>query len=307
MSTEQPAVSIETAEMPYTSLLSAGALAPVSGAPDALTAARPVTPVVRWLRLLRVGVHLARGVAIMALLFFFMEPRTRRARIERWCSGLLAILAVKLDVTGAPPLPGDAPLMIVANHISWLDIIAINAVLPVRFVAKSEVQTWPVIGWMCEKGGTIFIRRGRRRDIVRVNALLAEATRASEPVAVFPEGTTTDGTAILKFNSSLLKPATSAPATLFPVAIRYTRPDGTRCPEAAFVDGKSVWDTLKLMTTQREIAAHLAFLPPLEPGGRHRRELAMEAREAILRSLFPVTAPHQSRFISHPLPVTPHQ
>ena len=111
--------------------------------------------------------------------------------------------------------------------------------------------------------------------------------RDGDPVAVFPEATTTDGDTVLKFNSSLLQPGVIAGAALYPVAIRFERADGTLCVEAAYDGDKSLWDTLRLMVTQPEIRARLAFLPPLENRGQHRRELAHAAPEAIARSLFP--------------------
>lgn len=241
----------------------------------------------RLLRLLRVGLHLARGVAIAGLLCPFMSTARWRAEVKRWSRQLLAILAVKLEVGGEPPPAAARPLMLVANHVSWLDVFAIDAVLPVRFVARSEVRTWPVIGWLSKKVGTFFIRRARRHDTARVNEMLVEAMHNGDPVAVFPEATTTDGSAMLKFHSSLLQPAVIAGATICPVAIRYERADGTPCVEAAYDGDKSVWDTLKLIVTQPEIRARLVFLPPLENRGLHRSELAHAAREAIARSLFP--------------------
>lgn len=224
---------------------------------------------------------------IAALVFPFINQPRRLAHAQRWARALLDVLAVRLRVNGELPRRAGAPLMLVGNHVSWLDIIAITAAFPVRFVAKSEVRAWPVIGWLSERAGTLFIRRVRRRDILRVNEELAQALRNGDPAAVFPEATTTDGTTVLKFNAALLQPAVLARATLRPVALRYAGAGGAPCMEAAFVANTSLWDSLKLIMTQREIFAELAFLPAIEHGGRHRRELAAGAREAILRSLFP--------------------
>ena len=117
----------------------------------------------RLLRLVRVGLHLLRGVAIAGLLFPFVSPARRQREVKRWSARLLRILAVRLHAYGDPPRRGT-PLMLIANHVSWLDIYAINAVLPVRFVAKAEVRRWPVIGWFSEKAGTLFIERARRHE-----------------------------------------------------------------------------------------------------------------------------------------------
>jgi 1-acyl-sn-glycerol-3-phosphate acyltransferase len=244
----------------------------------------------RLSRLARVGLHLARGIAIAALVFPFVRPEGRRAHIRDWSRALLDILKVRLSIKGMCSERFSAPLMLVANHVSWLDIYAINAVLPARFVAKSEIREWPLMGWFSEKAGTVFIRRARRRDTVHVVEQLTRVMLGGEPVAVFPEGTTTDGATVLKFHSSLLQPAVLARAVLHPIAIRYVRGDGTRCLEAAYIGGHTLWDSLKQVAGQPEIRVELVFLPALESDGRQRRELACAARSLILRSL-PPSAP----------------
>lgn len=237
------------------------------------------------LRFVLAGFHVLCGVVIAGLFFPFISATQRRHKVRRWAARFLGILKVRLHVHGRPAVA--SALMIVANHVSWLDILVIDAVLPVRFVAKSEVRRWPVIGWLCEKAGTLFIERARRHDTARMNHLIAEAMQAGEPVAVFPEGTATDGSEIFKFHSSLLQPALVAQATLMPVAIRYSRADGTLCTEAAYDGDKSLWDTIKLMGTRDVIHAHVHFLAPLMEQGRSRHELALAARESILLTLFP--------------------
>jgi 1-acyl-sn-glycerol-3-phosphate acyltransferase len=241
----------------------------------------------RIVRLLRVGLHIARGAAIAAFVFPFAGREARRAHVQRWSRQVLDIFGVSLRLTGLPPHPAGGRFMIVANHVSWLDIIAINAVLPARFVAKSEVRAWPVIGWLSEKAGTLFIRRARRRDAARISGELAQLVRDGEPMAVFPEATSGDGSTVLKFHASLLQAAVLAAAAVHPVALRYARPDGTRCAEAAYFGGMSLWESLNLVATQPATLVFLDFLPPLESAGRDRRQVAAGAREAILRSLFP--------------------
>jgi 1-acyl-sn-glycerol-3-phosphate acyltransferase len=247
-----------------------------------------LTPItLRLLRLLRLGLHLARGVAVAALCFPFFSQARRDLEIKRWSTNLLHILAVRLHVHGVPSTCDTAPRMLVANHVSWLDIFAINAVMPVRFVAKSEVRRWPVIGWLCRKTGTLFIEREQRRDTVRLNRLIQETLRAGDAVAVFPEATSTDGSQVRKFHGSLLQSALGVKAVLLPVAIRYGRADGSLCVEAAYDGEKSLWDTLRLMLTQRRIDAHLYFLPPLATDNQRRRELAQASRELIVQQLYP--------------------
>jgi 1-acyl-sn-glycerol-3-phosphate acyltransferase len=237
----------------------------------------------RWLRLAHLALHFARGLFTEAFFFPFQSPQRRKCEIRRWAARLLDVLALRLHVHGA--LADERPLMLIANHVSWLDIFAMQSVLPVRFVAKSEVRRWPLAGWLSARAGTLFIERARRHDTARINDLIVRSLREGCVFAVFPEGTTTDGSHVLKFHASLLAPALEVGAALQPVAIRFERVDGTLCTEAAFDGVRSVWDTLIGVTSHREVHLHLWFLPPLETAGRHRRDLAVDARDAILRTL----------------------
>ncbi len=242
----------------------------------------------RWTRLTLLGLHLLRGGAIAAFLFPLQSPERRKREVERWSMRLLEILHVRLFLHGAPPAyVARPPLMLVANHVSWLDIFAINAVIPVRFVAKSEVRQWPYVGWLCARAGTLFIRRARRHDTARVNELVTKALLAGDVFAVFPEGTTTDGSTVLKFHSSLLEPAIAANAMIQPVAVRFERTDGTLCVEAAYDGDRTVWDTLIGITEHHSVLVHVCFLEPFYPGDSHRRDLARETHDVILRWLYP--------------------
>lgn len=238
------------------------------------------------MRLARVGWHLAGGVAVATMVFPFVGRERCRNHVRRWSLALLRILGVRLHVTGAVPPALNLPLMLVANHVSWLDIVALNAVQPSRFVAKSEVRDWPVIGWLAVRVGTLFIRRARRRDTARINDDLVHAMRACDPVAIFPEATTTDGGTVLEFHSSLIQAAVVSGALVCPVAIRYVRADGARCTDAAYCGGKTVWETLVAVAARPGLRAELVFLPPITGAEGGRRGIARAAREVILTSLF---------------------
>jgi 1-acyl-sn-glycerol-3-phosphate acyltransferase len=239
----------------------------------------------RWLRVARLALHVVRGLFITAFFFPFESELRRKEEIRRWSAQLLAILSVRLLVHGN--LSSTRPLMLVGNHVSWTDIFAIDSVLPIRFVAKSEVRSWPFVGWLSARCGTIFVDQSRRRDTTRINDLVTAALRAGEVFAVFPEGTTTDGSKLLKFHASLIEPALKAGAVVQPFAIRYERPDGSHCTEAAFDGTRSLWDTVMGITRFDEVTARLCFLDPIPGAGRHRRNIAADAREAISRTLFP--------------------
>ena len=237
----------------------------------------------RGLRLLRLSVHVLRGLLTVALLFPFYTTHRQHRAVKLWSSELLRVLGIRLKADGAPD--HVRPLMIVANHVSWLDIFALNAVMPVRFVAKSEIRRWPAIGWLSARTGTLFIERGRRRDAARVGGLVTQAMRSGDVVAVFPEGTTTDGSQVLRFHSSLLQPALTAGARVQPVFLRFERADGSLCIEAAYDGDKSLWHTLLQITAEREIRVRLQFLPLLEAGAADRRALADAAQAAIVSRL----------------------
>lgn len=239
----------------------------------------------RWLRIVRLMLHIVRGMSVCAFFFPFQSSARRKHEIRRWSAQLLELLAVRLHVHGEPERL--RPLMLVANHVSWLDIASINAVLPVRFVAKSEIRKWPLVGWLAAQTGTLFIRRERRRDTALINGHTAEVLRTGDVVAVFPEGGAGDATDVLKFHSSLLEPAIAIDAIVQPIAIRYSRSDGSLCTEAVYSDGRSSGQVLMAMITQRTIHAHVWCLQPIPHAQLHRRDLASQARQAILRTLFP--------------------
>lgn len=241
---------------------------------------------VRLLRLLRLALHLARGLAIAAFVFPRITEADRREHVRRWSRTVLDILAIRLHVApaGAAPAPAAGGTMLVANHVSWVDIFAINAVMPARFVAKSEVAAWPVAGWLATRAGTLYVKRARRHDTARVNRDMGAALQGGERVAVFPEGTTTDGTRLLKFHSSLLEPAVAAAAALLPVALAYRRPDGSVCTELAYDAHWTLWDTLRRMVRVPHIDCHLTVLPVMAPG-EPRRTLAARAHVAIAAAL----------------------
>jgi 1-acyl-sn-glycerol-3-phosphate acyltransferase len=157
------------------------------------------TPV-RLYRYVRTCVHVGSGVATTLLVFPLVSPARKRWLVKRWSRRLLRILAVEARLHGDIGARGGN-VLIVANHISWLDIFVLNSVHPVRFVAKSELARWPVIGAMIRGAGTLFIERTQRRDTRRVNHRVAAVLAAGDVVAIFPEGTTTDGVDMLPFKS----------------------------------------------------------------------------------------------------------
>jgi len=175
-------------------------------------------------------------------------------------------------------------VLVVANHISWLDIFVLNAHHPVRFVAKAELARWPVVSRMIRGAGTVFIERGRRRDTHRVNQKMARVLADGDVVAIFPEGTTTHGSDVLPFKSSLLQPIVEAEGHVQPVAIRYRTPDGGMAMAPTYVGDTSFAQSFWAVCGERSLTVELMAMPAL-PARGHRRHLARAAEASIRTAL----------------------
>jgi len=200
-------------------------------------------------------------------------------RFVSWSEGILKSLNVTTIVDGAD-LREDS-VMLLANHLSWLDICVIGAATGARFVAKHELRGWPVIGDLAARFGSLFHVRGHCRDAWRVKQGLARALAMRQRVAVFPEGTTTDGTVLGFFYPAMVQAAIDAGAWVQPVAIRYLRPDGSPNPAVPFIGSQTFAESLKLIVGEPQIIARLTFCPPIDTLGLKRREVAALARSAV--------------------------
>lgn len=218
---------------------------------------------------------------MVGLLFGFYSPPRKDQAISRWSAKLLRILGIR-PVAGTPPVFAQGALL-VANHISWLDIFVILAVRRVHFVSKHEVRNWPAVGWLAYRAGTLFIQRARKADTARVNSEMHALLQAGAWVAVFPEGTSTDGRRLLRFLSSLLQPAIAENVPVVPAALKYRTPDGRYTDAPAYADEISFGTSLWHITGEKEIVAHLQFCAPIH--GQDRRSLAESARREIATCL----------------------
>jgi 1-acyl-sn-glycerol-3-phosphate acyltransferase len=173
----------------------------------------------------------------------------------------------------------------VANHVSWLDIQIIHSIWQVRFVAKSEVRRWPLIGWLSAHTGTLFIERGKGRHAARINRSIHSAFQQGDAIGVFPEGSTTDGRKLARFHASLLQPAVDERALVCPAALRYRDVAGNINVAASYVGDTTLSQSLALILAQKTILADLIFLPAIDATGKSRRELAAQAHAAIAAAL----------------------
>jgi 1-acyl-sn-glycerol-3-phosphate acyltransferase len=223
---------------------------------------------------------LCKGLVI-AVVFPYLPLKVRKKVLQRWSRQLLAIFNVSIDFQEIGDLEDFHRDLIVTNHISWLDVFVLNAIVPMRFVAKSEVRCWPVIGWLCERVQTLFIERGSGRSAARINAQLVELLKSGESIAVFPEGTTTDGFGVAHFHSSLIQPAIDAGAKVCPMVIRYHDAQGNHSTVPAYVGDLSFAQSLWNILTTRALHVQLLKLPTLAASGAERRGLTQAAQKNI--------------------------
>lgn len=243
---------------------------------------KPPAWLVAW-RLVRATAHALQGWLTITFTFPRLSEEQREMRVQVWARGMLKVLGIELRLQGQPPLCG--PVLLVANHISWLDILVMHASGYCRFVAKSDVHRWPLIGTLAAGAGTLFVERASPRDAMRVVHHMAAQLRAGERVAVFPEGTTGDGRALLPFHANLLQAAISAGAPALPLALQYfDGASGALSLAPVYIGDESlvasVWRTLRTPG----IVARVSVGEAQQDDGRPRRDWAV-ALHAEVRTL----------------------
>ncbi|MEZ5645739.1 MAG: lysophospholipid acyltransferase family protein [Burkholderiaceae bacterium] len=228
----------------------------------------------------RALVHVLRGLWIIRREFARMTPAQTRLLVREWSRQMLRIMGVELLVQGE--VHGEGPLLVVSNHISWLDILVMNACQPARFVSKADVRHWPVLGTLISGAGTLYIERERRRDAMRVVHLMAERLVDHDIVAVFPEGTTGDGRSVLPFHANLLQAAIATHSPVLPVALGYRDAHTGGISDAPLFIGdttllSSIWSTL----CSDGVRAVVRHGRPEHAQGRDRRTWAQDLRQAV--------------------------
>ena len=236
-------------------------------------------------RLLRCCLHLLHGMAVMTR-FPGLDEAGRHARIGWWSAALVGHLGLSLHVRGTAPRPGAT--LVVANHVSFLDIAAIHAAIPqARFVSKADVLAWPLLGWLIRNAGTLFIERERKRDALRVVHAMAESLQRGETVAVFPEGTTGAGDVPLPFHANLLQAAIATATPVQPVVLRYATPGEHVATAAQFLGETTLLQAVWRMASARGLAVHVEILPPVATAHADRRALAEHLRQLVAERLVP--------------------
>ena len=243
------------------------------------------------------GVRLASSIALTALvalpclLLGLLEraglhklgKRTLAELQSFWARWMLKVLAIELDVV-SPPHRGVS--IVSSNHLSHIDILVVSAVFPSRFVAKSEIQKWPVIGWLASMAGTLFVRRGDRKDVPRVVREIRATLDAGVSVTFFPEGWASRGLRVKRFHPGLFEAAASGGFECLPVSLSYSTPDGTYAPAWTVAwwgpvpISRHVWRMLR----NGPVRALVAF--PAETIRRSDRKALAVELQAMTQALF---------------------
>lgn len=237
---------------------------------------------IRYIRIVRIIVHTLVGLVIAAVFLPLVNSKQRSHIIRWWCRRLINCFNIQINVFGTPPDQATHNTMFVANHISWADIHALNSIIPVRFIAKLEIKSWPVFGYLVTKSGTLFINRTIRKDAARIVEITTDSLLDAENVCFFPEGTTSDGTHVLPFKTSIIQAAVDAKAQLWPFTIYYPTPDGQANLSMAYAGEISMIESMDQILRLRYPVVELHFLAPIACEGQTRQAVSHQARTAIV-------------------------
>ena len=235
-------------------------------------------------RLAMLGLVVSTGTILTALFQRgTLPPKGIQSQITRWWHrGIAKSLGIPIRIYGTPRTKGT---LFVSNHISSFDIPALGSVLPARFLSKIEVKSWPLMGWLATRAGTLYIERGGREAAAKTNETMAEALSLNHNVVLFAEGTTTDGN-IKRFHSRLIQSAVDSCVYIQPVAIRYPDPDGGKVhPAALYIDDTSFKDSTRRMLAAKQLEVEIFFGEPLSAVNKSRDELARYAEAEVRRLL----------------------
>ena len=234
-------------------------------------------------RLLATVVHVLHGMALMALRFPSLDAAGRHARIQWWSATLLRRMGLTLQVSGQAR-PGAS--LLIANHVSWLDIAALHAAVPqARFVSKADVLAWPLLGWLIAGAGTLFIERERKRDALRVVHAMADALQAGQTVAVFPEGTTGAGPELLPFHANLLQAAIATATPIQPAVLRFADAQQRFSLAAQYIGDTTLLQSLWRVAMAERLVVSVALLAPQGSAHADRRALAEHLRTLMAQQL----------------------
>ncbi|QKV75600.1 1-acyl-sn-glycerol-3-phosphate acyltransferase [Amycolatopsis sp. Hca4] len=262
-----------------------------------LTADDPVVGLPRRVLRFAAAISVVVAALVSAPLLLVAPGRDRLLRLI--FRGVLRAFGVRLDIRGGADFltaPAGRGALVVNNHISWLDIVAINALRPMRALAKKEIADWPVLGGLVRRGGSIFLDRERLTTLPATMASLADALRTGSLVSVTPEGTTWCGLASGRFTTATFQAAIDGGVPVRPIALRYRLADGRETSRPAFIGPESLIASLRRVAALRGLVLEIHVCPEIAPGrAETRRELADLAEAAVHSALGTVQIPAQQR------------
>ena len=230
-------------------------------------------------KFLRVIVYVLRGYWMVRTTFPQLSDEQQARAVEVWARGMLAIIGIEVRVKGHP---AQGPVLMAANHISWLDILVMHAACHCRFVAKSEIRSWPLVGVLTTGGGSLYIERGSNRDAMRVVHQMAAALQQGQVLAVFPEGGTGDGVTLLPFHANLLQAAISADAPIQPIALQFLDAHTQQTSLApCYRDTDTLVSSLWRTLCAPPLLAQVRYGESQIAQGRNRREWASDLQVTV--------------------------
>ncbi len=242
-------------------------------------------PVVQAYRGTRVVVHTLVGLTLTLAVVPICSHSAKQRLTRWWCAGLLKCFNLQVIATGKLPDKQPSGNLFVANHISWVDIHALNSISPLRFVAKSEIRNWPVFGYLASKSGTIFINRDDRKGALEIIEELKQHLQDGINACYFPEGTTTEGNHLLPFKGSIMQAALNAQADVIPVAIRYPLSSEQIDTRLAYAGDTTLIGSIRniLRITAPKVEIH--FMDAISTQDKSRQDINKTAQQAIKQHL----------------------
>jgi 1-acyl-sn-glycerol-3-phosphate acyltransferase len=246
------------------------------------------------------ALHLGHGLFLISFRFNTKDQQHKNAAIQKWSLRLAGILGIKIQHYGQAVPDYAQNYMLLSNHISWFDIFALNTLTVSRFIAKADIQSWPILNRLCTAAGTFFINRERIKDTKRVNDAITLCLKNGDRVAFFPEGTTTDGMSLRPFKTSLVQAAIEARSTIQPIYLNYCQ-SGRHSSLASYADETTLLQSLHSILSHRNLSIEIYYLEPISTSGRNRAEITERLHQAIHRAHHNFITQYADMAVMHPL------
>jgi 1-acyl-sn-glycerol-3-phosphate acyltransferase len=247
----------------------------------------PLASFPRVPKLLRIAFEFARGAWLVARHFPAWSAVQRQQAIQRWAQRVLAILQIEVQTNALPPSGFTG--LVVSNHLSWLDVLVLQSLMPVVFVAKSEVRRWPVVGYLARAAATIFVDRSSARSAHAMVQDTADAIAHGHAVVAFPEGTSSDGRQLGAFHANIFESAVQIGCPVQLLTLQYRDRTGASATAAHFTGDMTLLNSLASVTGTSFIRAQVHLGERLSAVGHSRKTLALQAHRQMSAHLLSPT------------------